>query len=412
MNIGFLGLGKLGLPVALAVESRGHSIAGHDISKQVREIIDSRKLPYKEKRAQEYLEKTKLKFLSLPELVDFSDIIFVSIQTPHHPEYEGITRVPKTRADFDYSYLKTGVEALSQVIEKKGENKIVAIISTVLPGTIRGEIKPLLGRHTKLCYNPFFIAMGTTIDDFFNPEFVLLGVDDERAGQSLENFYSTIHNKPCFKTNIENAELIKVFYNTFISTKLAFTNTVLEICHKTPNGDVDEVMRALKMGNDRIISGKYMSGGMGDGGGCHPRDNIALSFLAEKLDLSYDWFDNVMRQREKQTEWLSDLIIEHSKGRPIVILGKSFKAESNITTGSPSILLKNILVEKRQTVKMWDPFIDEDYNELIDKPYLYFIGTKHEELKDFPFASGSLVLDPWRYINDKKDIEVIRIGEG
>jgi UDPglucose 6-dehydrogenase len=304
------------------------------------------------------------------------------------------------------------VEALSRVIEKKGENKIVAIISTVLPGTIRGEIKPLLGKHTKLCYNPFFIAMGTTIDDFFNPEFVLLGIDDEQAGQSLEKFYSTIHSKPCFKTNIENAELIKVFYNTFISTKLAFTNTVLEICHKTPNGDVDEVMMALKMGNDRIISGRYMSGGMGDGGGCHPRDNIALSFLAEKLDLSYDWFNNVMRQREKQTEWLSSLIMEHSKGRPIVILGKSFKAESNITTGSPSILLKNILVEKGQTVKMWDPFIDEDYNELIDKPYLYFIGTRHEELKDFPFASGSLVLDPWRYINDKKDIEVIRIGEG
>jgi UDPglucose 6-dehydrogenase len=320
--------------------------------------------------------------------------------------------VPKTRADFDYSYLKTGVEALSRVIEKKGENKIVAIISTVLPGTIRGEIKPLIGKNTKLCYNPFFIAMGTTIDDFFNPEFVLLGIDDEQAEKSLEKFYSTIHSKPCFKTNIENAELIKVFYNTFISTKLAFTNTILEICHKTPNGDVDEVMRALKMGNDRIISGKYMSGGMGDGGGCHPRDNIALSFLAEKLNLSYDWFDNVMRQREKQTEWLSDLIIEHSKGRPIVILGKSFKAESNITTGSPSILLKNILVEKGQTVKMWDPFIDEDYNELIDKPYLYFIGTRHEELKDFPFASGSLVLDPWRYINDKKDIEVIRIGEG
>jgi UDPglucose 6-dehydrogenase len=412
MNIGFLGLGKLGLPVALAVESRGHSIAGHDVSSQVRGIIDSRDLPYKEKKAQEYLKKTKLKFLSLPELVDFSDIIFVSIQTPHHPEYEGITRVPKTRADFDYSYLKTGVEALSRVIEKKGENKIVAIISTVLPGTIRGEIKPLLGKHTKLCYNPFFIAMGTTIDDFFNPEFVLLGIDDEQAGQSLEKFYSTIHSKPCFKTNIENAELIKVFYNTFISTKLAFTNTVLEICHKTPNGDVDEVMMALKMGNDRIISGRYMSGGMGDGGGCHPRDNIALSFLAEKLDLSYDWFNNVMRQREKQTEWLSSLIMEHSKGRPIVILGKSFKAESNITTGSPSILLKNILVEKGQTVKMWDPFIDEDYNELIDKPYLYFIGTRHEELKDFPFASGSLVLDPWRYINDKKDIEVIRIGEG
>lgn len=411
MNIGFLGLGKLGLPVALAVESRGHSVAGYDVSEQVREIVNSKNLPYKEKRAQDYLEKTELKILSLSELVDFSDIIFVSIQTPHLPEYEGITRVPKNRADFDYSYLKTGIKILSEVIEKQGQNKIVVVISTVLPGTIRRDIKPLLGDHTKLCYNPFFIAMGTTIDDFLAPEFVLLGVDDKQAGQYVESFYETIHKAPCYKTNIENAELVKVFYNTFISTKLAFVNTVMEICHKTPNGNVDEVMNALKMGSKRIISDRYLSGGMGDGGGCHPRDNIALSFLAEKLDLSYDWFDNVMRQREKQTEWLSNLIMKHSKERPIAILGKSFKSESNITTGSPSILLKNILVEKGQTVVMWDPYIDKDYEGLIHKPYIYFIGTKHNEFQSFPFAKGSLVLDPWRYISDRKDIEVVRIGE-
>ncbi len=411
MNIGFLGLGKLGLPVAVAIESCGHLVCGYDTSKDVQTIISSKKIPYKEELAQEYLEKSNIKFLTLQKIVKFSEIIFVSIQTPHNPQYEGITRIPEIRADFDYSYLKEGIAALSKKIEEYGKDKIVIIISTVLPGTIRRDIKPLLGGHTKLCYNPFFIAMGTTIKNFLDPEFVLLGVDDDQAAKKIESFYATIHQSPFFKTTIENAELIKVLYNSFVSMKLAFANTIMEICHKTPNSNVDDVTNALKMANKRIISDSYLEGGMGDGGGCHPRDNIALSYLARKLDLSYDWFENIMLQRENQTDWLADLIIKYAAGKPILILGKSFKAESNITTGSPSILLKNILIEKNHIVNMWDPLIDGAYPDCGDKPLLYFIGTKHAEFQSFPFTTNSIILDPWRYIQKRDGIKVIGIGD-
>ena len=141
-----------------------------------------------------------------------SEIIFVPIQTPHDPKYEGVTRIPNKRIDFDYSFLKSGIENLSASIEKNGQDKVVIIISTVLPGTIRNEIKPLLGKHTKLCYNPFFIAMAT-IRDFLNPEFILFGVDDNDAADKAQNFYKTICDAPFYKTTIENAELIKVSYN-------------------------------------------------------------------------------------------------------------------------------------------------------------------------------------------------------
>jgi UDPglucose 6-dehydrogenase len=126
--------------------------------------------------------------------------------------------------------------------------------------------------------------MGTTMRDFLHPEFVLFGHDDDWALNKSEKFYKTITHASVYKTTVENAELIKVLYNTFISTKLAFTNTVMEMCHKLPNTNVDEVMNALAMGDERIISYKYMSGGMGDGGGCHPRDNIALSWLSRKIN--------------------------------------------------------------------------------------------------------------------------------
>ena len=110
------------------------------------------------------------------------------------------------------------------------------------------------------------------------------------------------------------------------------------------------------MCDDRIISDRYLSGGMGDGGGCHPRDNIALSWLSDKLGVKFNWFDNIMKQREIQTEWFVKLIEEYGEDRGINILGKSFKPETNIITGSPSILLKNILEERGHGVFMWNVY--------------------------------------------------------
>jgi len=411
MNIGFVGLGKLGLPVALAIESKGHNVAGNDIDPRVAEIIAKKRLPYKEVYAQELLEKSSIKLLSLSDLVRFSDIIFVAVQTPHDPKFEGITRLPSERMDFDYSYLKRGVKDLSKVIYEVEKPQVVAIISTVLPGTIEREVKPLTNKYVKLCYNPSFIAMGTTIPDFLYPEFVLLGVDDKETAEIVKSFYRTITDAPIYECSIREAECIKVFYNTFISTKIAFANTIMEICGKI-GADCDVVMNGLFLAKKRIISQNYMMGGMGDGGGCHPRDNIALSWLAKKLNLSYDWFEHIMIARERQTEWLAEIIKDYY-GRyklPIIILGKAYKPETNLTVGSPSILLKNILSEEKLDVKIYDPYVDggmPDFNE----PSIFFIGTKHEVFKELKFPKGSIVIDPWRYIPKREGIIVKWIGK-
>ena len=417
MKVGFLGLGKLGLPVALAIESKGHYVCGTDISKKTIENINEKKIEYKEIWVDEYLKNSKLDIFDIDGVVKNSDIIFVPIQTPHEEKYEGITRIPKERADFDYQFLIDGMKNLSVSIDKIGKDKIVIIISTVLPGTIRSKIKPLLSDKIKLCYNPFFIAMGSTMRDFLHPEFVLFGVDDLNAYKVCKEFYKSITSAPLYDTTIENAELIKVAYNTMISTKIAFSNTLMELCHKLPNTNVDDVTNALKLANRRLISGYYMDGGMGDGGGCHPRDNIAMSYLSNQLNISHNWFEHIMKQRENQTDWLADLIIENSNNLKINILGKSFKAESNLTLGSPSILLKNILEEKNIKVKIWDPIIDkklEFYKKEYfwdTEPQLFFIGTKHEEFNKFPFYPGSVVIDPWRYLSGNKNIKLIRVGD-
>tara|TARA_R110002020_G_scaffold61460_3_gene165337 strand:+ start:22 stop:1260 length:1239 start_codon:yes stop_codon:yes gene_type:complete len=412
MNIGFCGLGKLGLPCALVADSKGHKVFGYDINPDVKQILDTKNIPYREEGAPELLQNHNIEWSSIPEVVNNSDIIFVPIQTPHDEQFEGTTRLPEKRVDFNYKYLKSGISTLSEEIKKQGKDKIVIIISTVLPGTITREIKPLLNEHVKLCYNPFFIAMGTTAHDFLNPEFVLFGMDDEDAYKAAKDFYSTIHDKPVYKCSLEEAEMIKVTYNTYITMKICLANTVMEVSHKLDNVDCDNVMKGLFLAKERLISPKYLLGGMGDGGGCHPRDNIALSWLAQNLDLSYDWYENLMICRENQTQWLGDLIIENHKSSnlPIIILGKCFKKETNLTVGSPSILLKNILQEKEYKVTMYDPFVDKTEPPL-NEPAVFFIGTNHDKFLDYNFPDGSIIIDPWRYIKQQENIELISVGK-
>ena len=408
MNVGFIGLGKLGLPCALVMDNKGHNVYGYDINPQVKDILDTKEIPYREAGTPELLKNHNVTWSSVSEVVTNSEIIFVPIQTPHDERYEGTTRLPEERVDFDYTYLKEGMRVLANEIKKQGEDKIVVIISTVLPGTIRNEIKPLLNDNVKLCYNPFFIAMGTTRNDFENPEFVLFGMDDQEAYNKAKEFYATIHSKPVYKCTIEEAEMIKVTYNTYITMKICLANVVMEVAHNLDNVNCDNVMKGLFLADERLMSPKYLLGGMGDGGGCHPRDNIALSYMAKKLDMRYDWYENLMICREEQTEWLADLIIEHKDNLPIMILGKCFKKETNLTVGSPSILLKNLLEERGEDLEMYDPWVDSTEINLTKK--LYFIGTNHDIFLDYKFPEGSIVLDPWGIIKDREGVKVIRIG--
>ena len=192
--------------------------------------------------------------------------------------------------------------------------------------------------------------------------------------------------------------------------KIVFANTLMEICEAT-GANVDHVTDALAMATERLISPKYMKAGMGDGGGCHPRDNIAMSWLARKLGLSFDLFDAIMTARERQTAWLADLAIGRAKesGLPIVILGKAFKPETNLTVGSPSLLLQDLLRGRGVHASLFDPLIDNESDRPSD-PAVYVIGTKHEAFASWTFPPRSVVIDPWRYIPASLDIEVMGLG--
>ena len=421
MKIGFIGLGKLGLPCALSIALKGHEVIGHDINKEVSNYIKNMEVPYKEggpngePSMNPFFKNANLKFGTFSDVVLESEIIFVAVQTPHDSKFEGITRLVGDRCDFNYSYLVESMKNINEEVEKIGKNKIVVIVSTVLPGTLRKYIFPVIGNKIKLCYNPFFIAMGTTMKDFLHPEFTLFGVVDDEASIKVEEFYKTIHNAPFYKTTLENAELIKVSYNSFIGLKIIFANTIMEICHKTQGTDCDSVVEALFLAKDRLISNKYLYGGMGDSGGCHPRDNIALSWLAKELNLSHNVFEDMMKCREDQTEWLVNIIKEYKNKNEyldVVILGLAYKPETNLTVGSCSVLLSNLLKEYNIKHDVYEPYHNAEENRIQKncKKAIYFIGTKHNFFKDWTFENGSIVIDPFRYIKEQDGIEVVRIG--
>lgn len=415
MKVGFVGLGKLGLPCAI-VASRHHDVVGYDIDPRTKEHLRTRTYPHREQRIEQFMAEHRVTTVEfIDDVVNHSDLVFVAVQTPHHPLYEGTTRVPESRADFDYRFLVESVKVLAASAAENKKPIVVAVISTVLPGTMEREVAPHLNEYTKLVYNPFFIAMGTTILDYLNPEFILLGVDDVDAANVVHRFYGGFVTSPVRAMSIKSAELTKVTYNTFIGLKIALANTVMQICHET-GANCDDVTAALCSATDRLISPRYMRGGMGDSGGCHPRDNIAMSWLSEKLGFGYDLFGSIMHVREMQTEWLADMVAKDFRmtERPITILGSAYKPETNLTYGSCSTLLSNILKENglHDNVSTWDPEVTPGAMRpwAFDRPGIFFLATDHACFKDIELPTGSVLYDPWATSKDRPGVETIRIG--
>jgi hypothetical protein len=209
----------------------------------VRDYIASGEVPYQEDGLKDI---TKVRWSdSIEDVVKSSELVFVAVQTPHDPAYEGVTPAPRAKRDFEYQFLANAYREVCRHVT----TQTVAVISTVLPGTMQRVILPQGVART--VYNPFFIAMGTTTADFLKPEFVIVGGDDPIAVDHMRRFYKTIHTRPVVTTSIASAELVKVAYNGVISAKIVLANWVGEICEKTA-ADADEVYWALSHATERL----------------------------------------------------------------------------------------------------------------------------------------------------------------
>ena len=357
MRIAFIGLGKLGLPCAEVCAEKGHDVSAYDIKKRKTNKV--------------------YQFPSIQGALIGREIVFVAVPTPHDPAYDGSAPTSHLEPkDFDYSAVK---EVLTECNKHMNKDQLLVLISTVLPGTTRKEFAPLI-TNTRFVYNPYLIAMGTVGWDMINPEMVMIGTEDGSEtgdAQQLKNFYTSImDNFPRYEIGTwDEIECVKVFYNTFISTKIALVNMIQDVAVKQGNINVDVVTKALAESTQRITSGAYMRAGMGDGGACHPRDNIALRFLAQKLNLGYDIFDSIMTAREKQAENMAIQILKH--GNKIKFSSDSYKPGVEYTDGSYSLLVQHYVKKHGGWI------VDE-------KPSVYVLVHPEDEP-----MQGVYNFDPW-----------------
>lgn len=403
MKVGFVGLGKLGLSCAETMAA-AYEVTGYDIYPRTSDRIKISD--------------------SLRGAVTGKDIVFVAVQTPHDPAYGGsqpITHLPNK--DFDYSIVK---DVLRQIDTWAHPDQLIVLISTVLPGTVRRELRDCI-TIPRFIYNPYLIAMGSVEWDMVNPEMVIIGTQDgSETGDAklLNDFYKPLmQNNPRYVVGTwDEAESIKIFYNTFISTKIALVNMIQDVAMTNGNINVDVVTDALSASTTRIMSSKYMTAGMGDAGPCHPRDNIALRWLAENLNLGYDIFDTIMSAREAQALNLARYLkrIQLEKNLPIYVLGKAYKPDVDILDGSYSLLLGHYLESIQAKFYYIDP-LTGDTPPFMGLPVIAFLahnrsvtygytGEQTEQELYVELEPGSVVIDPWRKYKTEKNYEVIHYG--
>ena len=174
-----------------------------------------------------------------------------------------------------------------------------------------------------------------------------------------------------------------------------FANTLAEIT-TVRGGNVDEITDALSIATTRLMSGKYLRAGMGDGGGCHPRDQIAMSWLADDAELSVDIFGWLARARDSQTKRQAELIKQYSleSGLPVCLLGWAYKPDTSLAIGSPARLLGSFLENESISFTVFDPFVFPDVT-LPNNPALFFVSTNHSNSLNLELPPGSIVIDPW-----------------
>ena len=402
-RVGLIGVGKLGLPCG-EVMAEEYLVEGFDIR---------------------FPKPSNFQMKPIQEACRNKDAIFVAVPTPHDSAYGGelpTSTLPKR--NFGYDNVK---DVFNQITQYTPDEQRIVLISTVLPGTCRKELNDILQGRT-LIYNPYLIAMGSVKEDMRRPEMLIIGTKDGNRSEdvnSLVDFYTKLLAK---QTRIivgtwEEAESVKIFYNTFISAKLSLVNMIQDVSERLGHMNVDIVTDALKNSSKRIMGPKYMTAGMGDGGSCHPRDNIALGWLANELNLGYDLFGAIMESREVQASNLAKKLAflakqyDHQK---IWIHGKAFKPFVELTDGSYSLLVAHYLKKLNYDVGFIDPMTGDLHTSVCgvillahcpEVTYAYN-NCRTENAAYCSFEAGSVILDPWRKVkaDDYPNCHVFHYG--
>lgn len=430
-----IGLGKLGASMAAAIASRGFDVIGVDVSQRAVDLLNDGHAPVQETDLDALVAANRERLRATQSHDDAilgSDVSFVIVPTPSDE-----------RGAFSLQYARWAFTAIGKALAAKDGYHLVVLTSTVLPGASRYGLLPILekesgkiaGRDFGFCYSPEFIALGSVIRDFLNPDFTLVGELDEKSGSLLESCYAAIMgpHPPCRRMSIENAELAKIAVNTYVTTKISFGNMLADLCERIPGGDVDVVTQAL--GSDARIGGKYLKGALGYGGPCFPRDNVALGFIARALGTRASLAETTDASNRALPESMAlRLRARVQRGATVAVLGLAYKPHSHVIEESQGVALARELASAGARVVAYDPLANEMARaELKDRAVILdsveaclaqadvvLVTTPDPAFQTLTAADftahrpGVTVVDFWRILAsalaDRPDVDYVPIG--
>ncbi|MCP5506141.1 MAG: UDP-glucose/GDP-mannose dehydrogenase family protein [Chlamydiales bacterium] len=418
MKLAVVGLGKLGSPFAALLASKGHHVTGIDFNEGLVEKINDRKSPFLEPQLQELLD---IKGLSLQATSDYepavteADATFIIVPTPS-----------AEKGQFTNRYVLRALESIGKALKKREGYHLVVVTSTVMPGSMDGEIQDTLesasgrkvGEELGLCYSPEFIALGSVVHNMLYPDMVLIGESDQKAGDLLESIYRSFceNHPPVQRMNCVNAELTKLSLNTYVTTKISYANMLAGVCEKLPGSDVNVVTDAI--GLDSRIGRKYLKAAVPFGGPCFPRDNVAFRSMSHDLGAPVDLAEATQTINDYQIDRLEEIVKGHANGKKVGILGLSYKPGTDVIEESPGIHLANRLKQRGYTVTVYDPEAMEGAKRVLEEGItcatslmgcleqceLAIIMTNWPEFQEIdPHQTGCCthIIDCWRVLDQK-----------
>ena len=396
MKISVVGLGYVGAVCSACFANEGHEVIGMDIDAVKVDLINQGKAPIVEKDLEDYISRNvKARRLrattDLKEAIDNSDITIISVGTPSKPN-----------GDIDLKYIKEAAKAIGEKLKEKDTFHIVSMRSTVLPGTGRNVVIPIIeeisGKKAGVDFgyvsNPEFLREGTAIWDFYNPPKTVVGATDERSYKTFRELYSFL-NAPYFEVEIEVAEMIKYADNSWHATKVTFANEIGMICKKL-GIDSHKVMDVFCADTKLNISPYYLKPGFAFGGSCLPKDVRAITYKAKSLDEQTPLLNSLMPSNEYQIKRVYNEFIKPLKSRKIAVLGLSFKPNTDDLRESPVLELTELLIGKGYKVSIYDPNVmkakEEGANKALLENELWHINERLSDNLDKIIKENDIIL--------------------
>ena len=303
-------------------------------------------------------------------MISETDVTFIIVPTPSRED-----------GSFSSEYIEKSLFEVSKYLKSKRNFHLFSVVSTISPGTTSEILIPLVERISEkkvsrdfgLCYNPTFIALGSVIRDFLNPDLVLIGESDRASGEQLENIHrKLVENKPRFaRMSPVSAEITKISLNSFITMKISFANTLAEICESLPGANIDDITKAL--GADKRISPHYLKGGLAYGGPCFPRDNRAFAEFSRRLGVEPELAEATDRTNKHQIERICKKVRSFTENgfKKASVLGLSYKSGTYCLDESASVKIIESLIENGTDLCIWDPIALPTAKELFGNKVRY-----------------------------------------